>query len=189
MSEKPVFENRPNRPIEVNGEIVWISRSVTVVLTLLFAVERQLYVPLQKRGIEMPAEAGRWGLPGGYLDFDETAGEAVIREVYEELGLYLPILMENHRWVGDLDQPYYVDSRPLSVTQNVSLRFPMLIAVDVLPPLAPVVGAGEVEEARWFSVEEAIAMPLAFGHHILIQKCLHTYFKWQQDGDRTLEML
>lgn len=188
-SEKPLFKNRPNRPIEVDGETVWISRSVTVVLTLLFAKDRQLYMPLQKRGVEMPFESGKWGLPGGYLDFDETAGEAVIREVYEELGLYLPALMEQYPWIGDLDQPYYVESRPLYTVQNVSLRFPMLIAVDELPTLAPVVGPGEVEEARWFPVEEAIAMPLAFGHDRITRQCLDTYFHWKQEGDRTLEIL
>jgi 8-oxo-dGTP pyrophosphatase MutT (NUDIX family) len=193
MSEKPLeqpaFKNRPNRPIDVDGETVWISRSVTVVLALLFAKDRQMYVPLQKRGVEMPFESGKWGLPGGYLDFDETAGEAIIREVYEELGLYLPTLMDTYPWIGDLEQPYHVESRPLYAAQNVSLRFPMLIAVEALPVLAPVVGLGEVEETRWFPVEEAIATSLAFGHDTIIRQCLEVYYRWKQEGDRTLEIL
>ncbi|WP_204154400.1 NUDIX hydrolase [Leptolyngbya sp. CCY15150] len=185
MSEPLVFKNRPNQPIVVEGKTYWISRSVTVVPVLLFAIERQLYVPLGKRGIDMPNEQGKWGLPGGYLDFDETTSEAVIREVYEETGLNLPYLMAHHRVVGDLEHPYLIESRPLYL-QNVSLRFPLMIFVDDLPPLAAKVGVGEVEELRWVPVEEAIAQDLAFEHHLLIQHCLETYFCWNQAGDRTL---
>lgn len=185
MTDPLIFKNRPNRPVDVDGEIVWISRSVTVVPVLLFAIGRQLYVPLGRRGVDMPNERGKWGLPGGYLDFDETAGEAVIREVYEEIGLNLPQLMQQHPFVGELDQPYWVESRPIHL-QTVSLRFPLMIFVEALPPLVPNVGPGEVEEARWFSLEEAIAMPLAFNHQDLITDCLRRYFHWNEEGDRTL---
>jgi 8-oxo-dGTP pyrophosphatase MutT (NUDIX family) len=182
--EPPIFNNRPNQPIEVDGKIYWISRSVTVVPVLLFAIDRQLYVPLGKRGVDMPNEQGKWGLPGGYLDFDETVSEAVIREVYEETGLNLPYLMAEYRVVGDLEHPYLVESRPLHL-QNVSLRFPLMMFVPELPPLEAKVGPGEVEDLRWWPVEEAIATELAFGHHHLIQHCLDTYFRWNQPGDRT----
>ncbi len=32
------------------------------------------------------SDNGRWGLPGGGIEMDETAGEAVVREVREETG-------------------------------------------------------------------------------------------------------
>lgn len=32
----------------------------------------------------------KWDLPGGHLDAEETAAEALIREVYEETGLRIP---------------------------------------------------------------------------------------------------
>ncbi len=32
-------------------------------------------------------EAGAWGLPGGKIDFGEQAERAVVREIYEELGI------------------------------------------------------------------------------------------------------
>ena len=31
-------------------------------------------------------ESGKWSLPGGYLDRDETAGQGVVRELYEKTG-------------------------------------------------------------------------------------------------------
>lgn len=34
-------------------------------------------------------EAGHWGLPGGKIDFGETAKTAVVREIEEELGVQI----------------------------------------------------------------------------------------------------
>jgi len=42
-------------------------------------------IVLLRRGIE-PGR-GRWAQPGGFLEVDETVGEAAIRETYEETGL------------------------------------------------------------------------------------------------------
>ncbi|MEM9164375.1 MAG: NUDIX domain-containing protein, partial [Cyanobacteria bacterium P01_F01_bin.4] len=90
------FKNRPNRCLDIQGEELWISRSVTVLPVILFVQETGIYVPLNKRGKALPDEVGKWALPGGYLDYDETAGEAVMREVWEELGLNIPALKEQH---------------------------------------------------------------------------------------------
>ena len=70
------FKNRPNRCVEVNGEEIWISRSVTVLAVVIVVVDDPqtdtigAYVPLNKRGPGLPSEVGKWGLPGGYLDHD-----------------------------------------------------------------------------------------------------------------------
>ena len=37
-------------------------------------------------------EAGAWGLPGGKIDFGESAKEATCREICEELGIEIEIL-------------------------------------------------------------------------------------------------
>ncbi|MEM9977634.1 MAG: NUDIX domain-containing protein, partial [Cyanobacteria bacterium P01_D01_bin.2] len=83
------FPSTPNRCITVDGEEVWISRSVTVLAVLVVIYDGAAYVPLNKRGPDLPSEVGKWGLAGGYLDYDETTGGAVMREVWEELGLDL----------------------------------------------------------------------------------------------------
>lgn len=179
------FNNTENRCINVDGQELWISRSVTVLPVLIFVVgEMQLanaYVPLGKRGTALPDEVGKWGLPGGYLDFDETAGGAVQREIWEELGLNVPALQATHKFVGQLDQPYSVFSEPRR-RQNVTLRFPLMFLLSqeaMLPELNPQVGEDEVAEAKWFGLGEALEMELAFEHQTIMTDCLAGYFSDQ----------
>lgn len=173
------FNNSPNRCIEVAGKTCWISRDVTVLAVVFFVIGDTAFVPLGLRGDQMPTESGKWGLPGGYLDYDETAGEAVIRETWEELGLNIPHLQTQYSFQGSLDQPYYVASQPLR-RQNVSLRFPMMFFLESttqLPPLQPQVAVDEVAETRWYELKEAIKMKLAFNHQAIMQHCLESYYK------------
>jgi 8-oxo-dGTP diphosphatase len=175
------FKNTPNRCLTVDGEVLWISRSVTVLPVLLFAQADQTYVPLNKRGPALPDEVGKWSLPGGYLDYDETVGDAVIREVWEELGLNIPALQAQHRFIGTLEQPHRVFSAPIR-RQNVTLQFPLLFdlaATAELPPLQPQVDQDEVEAADWFTLEAALSMDLAFNHQEVIRDFLLSYFQEQ----------
>ncbi|MEO0376171.1 MAG: NUDIX hydrolase [Cyanobacteria bacterium P01_A01_bin.17] len=174
------FQSTPNRCISHQGEQIWISRSVTVVPVTLFVVsDEEAYVPLGKRGTDLPDEQGKWGLAGGYLDYDETAGGAVIREIWEELGLDIPALQEKYRFEGNLEQPYFVYSEPLR-RQNVTLRFPLMFFLESaaeLPKLKPQVSKGEVVEARWYDLEEALSMQLAFKHQDVMRQCLEIYYQ------------
>ncbi|MGR3277132.1 NUDIX domain-containing protein [Acaryochloris marina NIES-2412] len=173
------FNNRPNRCIEVSGKTCWISRDVTVLGVIFFVIGETAYIPLGLRGDQMPTEPGKWGLPGGYLDYDETAGEAIVREIWEELGLNIPHLQSQYPFQGALDQPYYVGSRPLRL-QNVSLRFPLMFFLEnmtQLPPLQPQVAVDEVAETRWYELGEAINMQLAFNHNGIMKHCLESYYK------------
>ncbi len=167
------FKSTPNRCIQHEGKEIWISRSVTV-LPVLFCVSKGIqYVPLGLRGEDLPEGVGQWGLPGGYLDYDETATQAVYREVWEELGLDIPQLVEDFKFEGNLAQPYDVYSTPLR-RQNVTLKYALMFhlgEVD-LPALDPQVSKGEVVEAKWVEVEKALTMKLAFNHHEVIKECL-----------------
>lgn len=48
-------------------------------------------VLLMKRGAAARDEIGKWEFPGGAVDIEETPENAVLREVYEELGPALEI--------------------------------------------------------------------------------------------------
>ncbi len=171
------FKSTPNQCLHIEGKELWISRSVTVLPVLFFVTSGVQYVPLGLRGADLPEGVGQWGLPGGYLDYDETATQAVYREVWEELGLDIPQLIEDFRFEGNLEQPYEVYSTPLR-RQNVTLKYALMFHLGRanLPPLVPQVSKGEVVEARWFEVAEALTMPLAFNHHKVMQDCLNSYY-------------
>ncbi len=173
------FNNTPNRCLTVDGQEYWISRSVTVLGIIIVQLGHRAYVPLGLRGTALPTEVGKWGLPGGYLDYGETVGEALIREVWEELGLNLLALKDRYHLHGSLTDPYFISSQPVR-QQNVTLRFPVLLAgneADELPPLIPQVPTSEVAATQWVSLADALAMPLAFNHQEVLQHCLTHYFK------------
>lgn len=154
------FKNRPN-------QCIWISRSVAVLAITFFHHNGQVFVPLGKRSMTCPTEAGKYGLVAGYLDWDETASEAVIREVWEELGIDLTALGTPQR--GSLEQPYYVFSDPnQDAAQNVTLRFFCRFEVRELPELK---ASGEVDDAQWFLVQNALHMNLAFNHAEILKSC------------------
>ncbi|MBE9078444.1 NUDIX hydrolase [Romeria aff. gracilis LEGE 07310] len=171
------FKNTPNRCVVVEGKECWISRSVTVLPVLFFVQNDQKYVPLGQRGADLPDEVGKWGLPGGYLDFDETISEAIVREVWEELGINIPQLKGAYPFEGSIEKPYDIISLP-RYRQNVTLKFPLMFHLGnaALPLLKPQVDQGEVLEARWFEVDKALEMDLAFNHQAVMQECLNTCF-------------
>lgn len=172
------FTSTPNRCVIVNNQELWISRSITVLAILVFVCDGSAYVPLNKRGPDLPAEVGKWCLAGGYLDYDETLGEAVMREVWEELGLDLHALKTHHRLVGSLDQPSRVFSEPRR-SQNVGMHYPLMVFLQPgtpLPDLMPQVSQGEVTDVGWFPLEEALQMELAFRHQDSLRRCLCNEF-------------
>lgn len=172
------FTSTPNRCVIVDNEELWISRSVTVLAVLVVVCDGSAYVPLNKRGPDLPNEVGKWCLAGGYLDYDETIGGAVMREVWEELGLDLHDLQMHHRLVGSLDQPSRVFSDPRR-SQNVGMHYPLMVFLKPgtpLPDLIPQVSKGEVTDVGWFPLEDALQMELAFRHQDSLQRCLSNEF-------------
>jgi len=167
------FNNRPNQHFVItndnSSQSIWVSRSVAVLAIPFFTYNYKIWVPLGKRSASCPTEVGKYGLPAGYLDWDESASEAVIREVWEELGLNLQKFGElGEPSYGSIEQPYYVFSDPKGdASQNVTLRFKVMFHIDTLPELKPSI---EVEEAKWFLVEEAINMDLAFNHAEILKE-------------------
>lgn len=117
-----------------------------------------------KRGEGTPDFQGMWNMPCGYLDFDETTAQAVIREVYEETGVKLnPDFL--HFWC-------FNDS-PTQNRQNVSFRYYALVDAQ---PGSISVGTGndrggeEDEAIGWIPVDSIGKYEWAFGHDAIIKE-------------------
>ena len=61
--------------------------AVAVVIT---ADNSEASVLLTRRASSLRAHSGQWALPGGRLDVDESARDAALRELREEVNLELP---------------------------------------------------------------------------------------------------
>ncbi len=90
---------------------------------------------------------GFWGTPGGYVDWDESAQDAVIREVKEETGL----IVTNTSLVGVYSDP---TRHP---KQTINIVFCAEVADGEAAP------SDDATDAKWFPIN-AIPDNLAFDH-------------------------
>lgn len=107
---------------------------------------------LVKRGPGSFIEVGKWALPGGYMEMNETCEQAVIREVREETGYDCEVI----KLFRLNDNP----KRPVENNrQNVSVIY-------LVKPLEKI-GAPdhEVSEIKWFDLDNLpSAKNMAFDH-------------------------
>jgi len=101
--------------------------------------------------------AGRYSTLAGFVEAGETLEQAVIREVWEETGI-------------TVTQPRYVASQPWPFPASLMLGFTAkATTLDIQ------LHDGELEDARWFSVEDIqhqrIALPtrVSISHHLIAQ--------------------
>jgi ADP-ribose pyrophosphatase len=104
-------------------------------------------VLLVKRG--HPPLAGEWSIPGGMLEVGERVREAVVREVLEETGL----MVETADLLGVYDRILRDGS---GKTHYHFVLIDFLCRRLAGEPQA----AGDAEDVRWFSREEAEKLPL-----------------------------
>jgi NAD+ diphosphatase len=91
---------------------------------------------------------GMWDIPGGFIDRDESAEEAVVRECREETSLEIAQM----EYLGSVSDAY--DDRG---TRTLNLVF---LVRQVIGKECP---ADDVAELRWFAASE-IPAELAFPH-------------------------
>jgi 8-oxo-dGTP diphosphatase len=102
--------------------------------------------------------AGRWALPGGFVEQDEQVAQAARRELLEETGLQLEV--DQLRLLGVYDTPGR-DPRGWTVS---------VVYLSRLRERATVTGADDARDARWFPAD---ALPeLAFDHALIIADAL-----------------
>jgi 8-oxo-dGTP pyrophosphatase MutT (NUDIX family) len=180
------FKNRENEEVHVDGRTFWISRSVAVVGIIFAVKDGDPYVLVEKRS-EMMDASNKWAVVSGYLDWDESAYEAVLRETYEETGLYLPdikssLIFDNYA------EPVYVASVPSKdAKQNVTLGYVFIYDFDMkrdeFPTEVEKFKTKEVSEVRWVKVldiilgdgEFSIGDNWAFNHNTRIREAYHKH--------------
>jgi len=113
-------------------------------------VERNGALLLVKRSWSM-LEAGKWSLPSGFMDRDETAGQAIVRELLEETGWQCE--------VGSLFRINTSPNRPREDRQNISIEF-------MCKPIRKV-GEPDAENStvEWIPIEKLLPFDaFAFDH-------------------------
>lgn len=97
-------------------------------------------------------ETGKWGIPSGYLDRDETAAQATLRELREETG-----------WLGEIISLFRINTLPNrpreKERQNVVIEY-------LVKPLKKVgEHDAEISTVSWFPIDRLPPLDtLAFDH-------------------------
>ena len=107
---------------------------------------------VKRAGPKRYLEVGKWALPGGFLDRDETGAQAAVRETREETGYEAKVI----KLFQVNDNP----SHPRELNrQNVSL-------VYLIKPIKKVSGHDEeISEVKWFDLNKLPpAKDMAFDH-------------------------
>jgi 8-oxo-dGTP diphosphatase len=111
-----------------------------------------LHILLTRRSQRLSTFPGDWCLPGGHIEAYEKVRNAAIREVKEETGLDF-----DAQFFGCFDE--IIPEREIHAVVCVfSGEGQGEIAIQ----------PGEVSETRWFTLAEALALPLAFDHHSIL---------------------
>lgn len=104
-------------------------------------------VLLIRRG--KPPKMGEWSLPGGAQELGEPIQQALRREVKEETGLDVEVL----DFLGIIDL--------IDHTSDDAVRYHYTLIDYLASPVGGVLCAGsDASDARFFKLEEALALPL-----------------------------
>lgn len=104
-------------------------------------------VLLIRRG--KPPKKGEWSLPGGAQELGEPIQQALRREVKEETGLDVEVL----DFLGIIDL--------IDHTSDDTVRYHYTLIDYLASPVGGVLCAGsDASDARFFKLEEALALPL-----------------------------
>jgi len=155
--------------IDNEGREHWISRSIAVVV-FVFAKDifNQEYILSEQRGkgTPDPEYIGKYCVPCGYLDYDETIVQAAQRELMEETGLNLPI--------SDFKLLNFNDIPESDKRQNITFRYIVNLNVPIedLCKLFTTKNSekNEVESIKFIKLNKIDDYEWAFNHQELIKE-------------------
>ena len=160
-----------NFPIidKISGREYWISRSIAVVV-FVFArdIYNQEYILAEQRGTGTPDPEyiGKYCVPCGYLDYDETIVQAAQRELMEETGLNFPTTDFKLLNINDLPKS---DKR-----QNITFRYIVNSNVNIedLSNLFTTKNSekDEIESIKFIKLKDIDNYEWAFNHQELIKE-------------------
>jgi 8-oxo-dGTP pyrophosphatase MutT (NUDIX family) len=156
-----------NFPVKIENREYWISRSIAVVVCL-FARNKDnelcVLVTQRGKGTPDPEFVGKYCVPCGYLDYDETCIQAAARELTEETGITMP--NTSFKLVSINDNPKE-DKR-----QNITFRYIVksLSTVEELEQQFTTKNSekDEVSSIRFVRVSDIDMYEWAFNHDKLI---------------------
>lgn len=148
---------------------IWLSRAVAVVASIVVIKDEKPYLLINQRGEGSADFQGLWNLPCGYLDYNETTGEATMREVWEECGVNLKSL--KNITFDFLEIPWDTNSSPDENRQNVTFHHGLVAHVEELPSTSLENNEpDEVSEVRWIPLDKYKEYSYAFNHQSRIEK-------------------
>ena len=151
-----MFKSSPNKVIlDKNNKPHWISRYL---VTIAFVKWRDKIL-IVKRG-ESVSETGKWCLPCGYLDYDETIEESVGREIWEETGINIKEFID----INTLT-PVNIFSTPKGKKQNIHMDFIINIDDKYEPKInKDIIDKLETTDVKWINFNEVDNYDFAFNH-------------------------
>ena len=191
------FNNIQNKCITgIDNVEYWISRSTAVVGTIVFMVKDTPYFLITKRGSGAADEHGKWVLPSGYLDWQESGYQAFKRETYEETGI---LLINEIDFISDEEFPSIMtDKTVLFISKGKTSKDPWKVVTEpskdpkqniVLhyyyiverrsffsePPIPKILDHNEVSDVKWVSIYEFDAYEYAFNHNETIKEFIKKF--------------
>ena len=164
-----------------DGKQYWISRSVAVVGIIVGVKDGLIKSTLvSQRGPGCPDFVGSWACTCGYLDWDETAEEGLVREIYEELGIKID---KDRVFLKEIVTDPKENSR-----QNIILRYVIPIPQKDLEELYQIALKGlsnsssrggescEVSDIKLIGITDITNYSWAFNHDDVI---IRTYNGWK----------
>lgn len=154
--------------------------AVTVDLAIFTIRDGSLQVLLIERGDE-PFK-GHWALPGGFVNPNESADGAALRELQEETGIDVKLLNNFRTLISakstDVSKHIHLEQLKTYSAPNRDPRMRVVsvahvaFAADMPPPKA----GDDAANARWWPVEDVVGedpeISLAFDHAVILDDAL-----------------